>query len=287
MARPRVTLKASMVGIVLLAVALASLRYASPVWAGAVLLATQAALGLAILGVVYRAGARRAFWLGFAIFGWGYLFQLVGGSDERPVSYSRYGKMLVRNDDSDPPRPVLADLLDALYPMLHQEDDESAASMPFLRWLRSRFADETPIHRALDQPVTMPFPNETMLEDVLKYINGATQSPELPDGLPIYVDPAGLQEAEKTLQSPIALELKGVPLRTSLQLALKQLDLKYEVEDGLVRIGYVASRGSGEALAAFHLLGHCYFALLAGLAGGLLGRGFQARGQRALPLPRP
>jgi hypothetical protein len=30
-------------------------------------------LGAAILGVIYGRGPRRAFWLGFAIFGWGYL----------------------------------------------------------------------------------------------------------------------------------------------------------------------------------------------------------------------
>ena len=48
----------------------------------------------------------------------------------------------------------------------------------------------------------MSFPNETPLEDVLKYIKQATQGPN-DAGIPIYVDPQGLQEADKTLTSPI------------------------------------------------------------------------------------
>jgi len=90
----------------------------------------------------------------------------------------------------------------------------------------------------LEEPVTMPFPNGTPLEDVLKYIRANTQSEEfgLPAGIPIYVDPVGLQEAEKTLTSPIILDLEGVPLRVSLTLLLGQLGLVYHVEDGLLRI---------------------------------------------------
>ena len=70
----------------------------------------------------------------------------------------------------------------------------------------------------LDQPLTMSFPQETPLEDVLKYIKSNTQSEELdlPSGIPIYVDPIGLQEAEKTLQSPVSHDLEHIPLsRTS------------------------------------------------------------------------
>ena len=35
-------------------------------------------------------------------------------------------------------------------------------------------------------------------------------------GIPIYLDPVGLQEAEKTMTSPITLDLEGVPLKTTL-----------------------------------------------------------------------
>ncbi len=42
----------------------------------------------------------------------------------------------------------------------------------------------------------MSFPNETPLEDLLKYIKQATTGPNY-SGIPRYVDPTGLQEAGK------------------------------------------------------------------------------------------
>jgi hypothetical protein len=89
---------------------------------------------------------------------------------------------------------------------------------------------------ALEEPIDMQFPNETPLEDVLKYIKSATEGPGLPSGLPIYVDPVGLQEAEKTMTSPVTLDLNGVPVRQTLRLILKQLGLTYMVKDGLLSI---------------------------------------------------
>jgi hypothetical protein len=83
---------------------------------------------------------------------------------------------------------------------------------------------------ALGKPVSMPFAHETPLEDVVKYIQSATQGPDLPGGIPIYVDPVGLMEAEKTLQSPVVLNLEGLPLTTTLRLLLRQLDLGYRLE---------------------------------------------------------
>jgi hypothetical protein len=87
----------------------------------------------------------------------------------------------------------------------------------------------------LDEPISMNFANETPLEDVLKYIKSATQGPN-DSGIPIYVDPVGLQEAEKTMTSPVTLDLEGVPLKTTLRLLLKQLGLTYTVKDGLLTI---------------------------------------------------
>ena len=69
----------------------------------------------------------------------------------------------------------------------------------------------------------MTFPNETPLEDVIKYIRSCTKSSTFPEGIPIYVDPVGLQEAEKTMASTVTFDLKQVALRTSLKLILKQL----------------------------------------------------------------
>jgi hypothetical protein len=97
---------------------------------------------------------------------------------------------------------------------------------------------------ALKKRIPMPFAEETPLEDVLAYIAKETQGQDLPDGIPIYVDPVGLNEAEKTMQSPVTLDLKGVALRESLRLILKQLGLLYTVKDGLLSITSTSSDDS-------------------------------------------
>lgn len=87
----------------------------------------------------------------------------------------------------------------------------------------------------LEEPVSMSFANETPLDDVLKYIKQATTTPTY-SGIPIYVDPVGLQTAERSLNSTIQMDLEGVPLRRTLQLLLTQLGLVYYVEDGVLVI---------------------------------------------------
>jgi hypothetical protein len=87
----------------------------------------------------------------------------------------------------------------------------------------------------LEEPLSMSFANETPLDDVLKYIKQATTSPKFA-GIPIYVDPKGLQEAERSLNSTIQIDVDGAPLRRTLQLMLAQLDLAYFVEDGILVI---------------------------------------------------
>ncbi len=95
---------------------------------------------------------------------------------------------------------------------------------------------------ALLQPVDMPFTQETPLEAALAFVRKTTRSPDLPSGVILYVDPNGLQEADKTLQSPVQIDLKGVPLSSALSLMLAQLDLAYSVgADGIVCITYVAT----------------------------------------------
>ena len=87
----------------------------------------------------------------------------------------------------------------------------------------------------LDEPISMSFANETPLEDVLKYIKQATTTPTF-SGIPIYVDPLGLQEAERSLNSTVTMDLEGVPLKATLKLMLKQLGLAYTVKDGFLMI---------------------------------------------------
>jgi RNA polymerase sigma factor (sigma-70 family) len=91
------------------------------------------------------------------------------------------------------------------------------------------------IMQALEEPISMSFAAKTPLDDVLQYIKVATTTPEFP-GLPIYVEPLGLQEANKTLGSTIQFDRAGLPLKTSLRLMLKQLGLSYIVKDGFLTI---------------------------------------------------
>src|SRR3954449_13576132 len=69
----RFSIAALMLAVLVCGVAVAALKNASDAWAGALLLLTLLLLASAVFGVVYRREGRRAFWLGFAAFGWGYL----------------------------------------------------------------------------------------------------------------------------------------------------------------------------------------------------------------------
>jgi RNA polymerase sigma factor (sigma-70 family) len=87
----------------------------------------------------------------------------------------------------------------------------------------------------LEEPIPMHFPTETPLEEVVKYIRQATAGPD-GEGIPIYVDPWGLQMQEKTMKSPITIDLAGVPLRRTLKLIADQIDMGYGIKDGVVTI---------------------------------------------------
>ncbi|MDB5352713.1 MAG: polymerase sigma factor, sigma-70 family [Planctomycetota bacterium] len=92
------------------------------------------------------------------------------------------------------------------------------------------------IIEALARPISMAFTEDTPLEEVIKYIQSGTTGAGFEQGLPIYLDPLGLEMAEKTMNSPVRLKLEGIKLRTTLRLLLKQLNLGYYVKHGLVII---------------------------------------------------
>jgi hypothetical protein len=91
------------------------------------------------------------------------------------------------------------------------------------------------IETALNRDVAMPFGKETPIRDVLQHIRENARDTQ-GKMIPIYVDPIGLQEAEKTLNSPIQLQLEDVPVRTTLRLALNQISMLYKIEDGILKI---------------------------------------------------
>jgi RNA polymerase sigma factor (sigma-70 family) len=117
-----------------------------------------------------------------------------------------------------------------------KEEEKEPSRGPAIKGGRANDVKSQLILAKLDEPISMSFSEETPLEDVLKYIKQASTTKTYA-GIPIYVDPVGLQEAEKSMTSTVrGMDLEGVPLRRTLQLLLKQLDLVYFVEDGMLYI---------------------------------------------------
>ncbi len=95
-------------------------------------------------------------------------------------------------------------------------------------------------HRLLNKVIEFPFQNEHPLQDFLEYLRQQTVEDAHPKGLAIYVDPISLLEVDRTLQSPITLQLDAATVGRGLELVLRQIDLIYTVEpDGLLIIDSV------------------------------------------------
>jgi hypothetical protein len=223
-------------GLVLLVLCttIATVRSGSnaPLWAGITFSFTGSLIGLAVLGAVCARGRRRPRWLGAALFGAGYTALIFS----RPVG--------------QPPRAYLA------------TDQILKVVRPWFSSVPGSFsAPAASILESLERPIPMQFNTETPLEGVLDHIRRATATPDYP-GIPVYVDPLGLQEAERSLNSTVQIDLEGVPLRATLALCLKQLGLGYEVKDGFLRITH-EEQVSTNLEDPFLIVGHCLLALLA------------------------
>jgi hypothetical protein len=101
--KPRITILGLMVVVVFVATSLVALRSTLEIWASAYFSLTVVLLCTAIPGMAFRQGIRRAFWAGFASFGWTYLVLCFG-----PVP----GTSL------KPPPLLTTKLLEAAYPFL-------------------------------------------------------------------------------------------------------------------------------------------------------------------------
>jgi hypothetical protein len=251
MGRLRYSVAGLMVLVLAVSVGMFTLRSPSEPIAGLILLLTLVAFALALLAVVYRRGERRAFWLGFALLGWGYMALTPG---------SWWANGSVR------PTLITSFILEQVSPYLRTGGNPTAESSLLARLL-GRDDKTKALLAKLEEPVAMSFNEETPLEDVLKYVKQATTTATY-QGIQIYVDPIGLNEADKTMTSTVRnMDLDGVPLKTTLRLLLRQLGLTYSVrDDGLLTI-------TSETVAdPFSRIGHCYWALLLACFGGFAGR---------------
>ena len=111
------------------------------------------------------------------------------------------------------------------------------------------------------------------LRDLLAYVVSATRSPDGHE-IPIYIDPGSVEEIEKALETPVKIDLEGVPLRTTLELALHQCELLYTVKGGVIIVDNGADSPDYVPIASsdpFLAIGQSLLALLAAGVGGGVG----------------
>ena len=99
-----------------------------------------------------------------------------------------------------------------------QERPKAKAANPLPKARPSAPLASTQIDRLLaklEKPISMVFPNATPLDDVLKYIKQATLAPN-DSGLPIYLDPLGMQQVKCTLFSTVSINVENMPLKLTL-----------------------------------------------------------------------
>jgi hypothetical protein len=222
------------------------------VWFGATILFTLAILGLAVLGAFYNRGKRRARWFGAALFGLGYLALVMIGLPDLQVWPDRVTDALLRTA-----APLVRSVVRG-YP------DSIAQNI---------FATNARVMRALEKHTAFHFNEETPLEDVLKYVEQVTIGPD-GKGIEIYVDPMGLQEADKTMTSTIRnVDFEDVTIRGAMGAMLAQLDLHYFIRDGVLVIssadGVERFPWSASFPSPFSLVSHCFLALIAAGFGAL------------------
>jgi hypothetical protein len=231
-------------GFWMLAMAAAVGRWPVPgIWAGVSFLVTCGLLGMAALGAVFSRGRGREAWLGAVVFGFGYLALSFGKSELFIVAPHLPTEGMLNSVLRSGIAPVQSAFPDFTTPGFDRVRNEV-------------------IRRKLDQPIRFHFPEETSLDELLKYIRDATRDTNFP-GIPIYVDPIGLQTAERSLNSTVQIDIDAIPTREALRLCLKQLGLAYSVRDGFLMITDEDSATIPVYEDPVQVVGHSLLALIA------------------------
>jgi hypothetical protein len=87
---------------------------------------------------------------------------------------------------------------------------------------------EASIHAALGQDTAIEF-LETPLKDAIDFL-------ETQHGIPIEINAKKLEESGVSIDTPVTRTLKGVTLRSALNLLLGELELTYAVHNGVLMI---------------------------------------------------
>jgi hypothetical protein len=91
---------------------------------------------------------------------------------------------------------------------------------------RERVTPHARVEAELDKPTNVDFV-EQPLKDALMYLSDVHQ-------IPIYMRKTKLEEASVPPDKPVTISLRGVPLRTALDLILDELELTYFIKDVLI-----------------------------------------------------
>ncbi len=98
------------------------------------------------------------------------------------------------------------------------------------------------MYDALGEPVALTYPDGAPLDQVLKDIRMKTtknpKMPKIPTGIPIYVDPIGLQEAEVSLNSTVKRppSADALPFGEHLTACPRAAGIGIHVKDGYLMI---------------------------------------------------
>jgi hypothetical protein len=125
MRRFRFSIGSMMALIVVLGVAFAALHFPTPLWANIWFSSALAAVTFAIPAAVYNRGEQRAFWVGFATFGWVYFIAAMG-----PWFHEQTGFQLVTTTILDLMAPYLVQKDYLLHTYIGQFNPPSAPTTP-------------------------------------------------------------------------------------------------------------------------------------------------------------
>jgi hypothetical protein len=237
-------------GFWILAMIAAVRRWPAPgVWAGLSFLLTCGLLGIVGLAAAFALGRDRPRCLGAAFFGFGYLALTFGKSQ------------LLINAPHLPTEGMINSLLRPVGPPV--ESGFPDYTTPGIFRVRNQL-----IRRKLDRLIPMHFLRETPLDEVLKYIKDSTSDASF-SGIPIYVDPIGLQNAERSLHSTVQIDVDAITVRDGLRLSLKQLGLGYTLRSGYLMISDEDSATIPVYEDPVQVVGHSFLALIAAVLGGV------------------
>ncbi len=124
------------------------------------------------------------------------------------------------------------------------------------------------LRQALEEPVTVHFPENTPLSVVLEPVNKTLRRSIGKEPVVYAVDLELRLIPEELDRRVVSIDRENIPAREALRLCLGQLGLTYRVQSGYIRIVPDAYRPIAFGEDPVMILGHSLLALLAAVIGG-------------------